>query len=89
MFLACIGVCEAGIIYVHSTTLGISCTWIHLGVHKHPVTQGICHESIDIAYKCIAKMLANHLMQKKLLRFYSEQTIFSKIFITNTCCKKK
>lgn len=33
----------------------MSHTCIHLRVHKHPISQKICHESIDMAYQCIAK----------------------------------
>lgn len=40
---------------VHSITFGMSHTCIHLSVHKHPISQRICHESIDMAYQCVTK----------------------------------
>ena len=46
---------SVNIIYVHSTSLGMSRACIHLGIHDHPVSNGICHESLDIAYKCVVQ----------------------------------
>ena len=51
----CIDVCGARVIYVHSITFGMSHTCIHLRVHKHPISQRICHESIDMAYQFVTK----------------------------------
>ena len=51
---ACITLCHARIIYVHSTSPGMSRACIHLGVHEHPVSNGTCRESLDMAYQCVA-----------------------------------
>jgi hypothetical protein len=50
----CIALCHARIIYVHSTSSEMARACIHLGVHDHPVSNGTCHESLDIAYQCVA-----------------------------------
>ena len=51
----CIALCHARIIYVHSTSPGMSRVCIHLGVHDHPISKGTCCESLDMAYKCTAQ----------------------------------
>jgi hypothetical protein len=48
-----IALCNARIIYIHSTSVGMSRACIHLGVHDHPVANGICRESLDMAYQCV------------------------------------
>jgi hypothetical protein len=50
----CIGLCHARIIYIHSTSVGMSRACIHLGVHDHHVANGTCRESLDMAYQSVA-----------------------------------
>ena len=51
---ACIALCHAHIIYVHSTSQVMSKACIHLGVYEHPVSNGTCRELLDMAYQCVA-----------------------------------
>lgn len=41
----CVVVCNACILCIHSTTLGMYRAYIHLGVHDHLVSNSTCHES--------------------------------------------
>jgi hypothetical protein len=50
----CIALCHARIIYIHSTSVGMSRACTHLGVHDHPVANGTCRESLDMVYQCVA-----------------------------------
>jgi hypothetical protein len=50
----CIALCHARILYVHSTSPEMSRACIHLGVHEHPVSNGTCRDSLDMAYQCVA-----------------------------------
>ena len=50
----CIVLCHARILYVHSTSTEMSRACIHLGMHDHPVSNGICRESLDMTYQCVA-----------------------------------
>src|ERR1700737_852172 len=50
----CIALCNARIIYIHSTSVGMSRACIQLGVHDHLVANGTCRESLDMAYQCVA-----------------------------------
>jgi hypothetical protein len=50
----CIVLCNAQIIYIHSTSVGMSRACIHLGVHDHPVANGTCRESLDMTYQYVA-----------------------------------
>jgi hypothetical protein len=50
----CIALCHARIIYLHSTSSKMVRACIHLGVRDHHVSNGICRESLDIAYQCVA-----------------------------------
>ena len=42
------------IIYVHSTSSKMCRACIYLGMYYHPVSNGTCCESLDIAFQCIA-----------------------------------
>ena len=46
----CITLYHARILYVHSTSIEMSRACIHLGMHDHLVSNGICRELLDIAY---------------------------------------
>ena len=46
----CITLCHVRIIYIHSTSIGISKACICLGLHEHHVANGICRDSWDMAY---------------------------------------
>ena len=52
--LVCIALCHVCIIYVHSTSPGISRVCIHLGIYEHLMSNGTCRESLDMAYQCVA-----------------------------------
>ena len=52
--LICLDACYANIIYVHLQSSNMSRTCIHLGVHNHLVSIGVCRESLDMAYQCVA-----------------------------------
>lgn len=53
--LISLSLCLARIYYVHSTTLDMSHVCIHPGHDNYLISNGMCRESIDIAYQCIAK----------------------------------
>lgn len=74
----CIDVCGVQINNVHSTKLGMSCACIYLEVHKHPISQGICHESINMAYQCNAEEVSKTLNAKtKKTKNCNKQTILA------------
>ena len=50
----CLDVCHAKILYIHFASLEMSCACIHLGVHNHPMFIGVCRESLDMAFLCVA-----------------------------------
>ena len=50
----CIALCHARIIYIYSTSVGMSRACIYLGVHDHPMANGTCRESLDMTYQCVA-----------------------------------
>ena len=50
----CLDVCHAKILYFHFASLEMSCACIHLGVHNHPMFIGVCRESLDMAFLCVA-----------------------------------
>ena len=50
----CIVLYHAQILYIHSTSVNMSKTCIHLGVHDHHVANGTYRESLDMAYQCVA-----------------------------------
>jgi hypothetical protein len=52
--LVCIALCLARILYIYFTSVGMSRGCIHIGVHDHPVANGTCLESLDMAYQCVA-----------------------------------
>ena len=45
---------HARILHIHSTSTKMSRACIHLGMHDHLVSNGICRESLDMAYQCVA-----------------------------------
>ena len=49
----CIALCHARIIYIHSTSVGISKTCTYLGVHDHPLANDTCREALDMTYQCV------------------------------------
>jgi hypothetical protein len=53
----CIAFYHARIIYIHSTSVGMSKACIHHGVHDHPVANDACRESLDMTYQCVANEL--------------------------------
>lgn len=55
----CIALCHVRIIYVHSTSFEMSRTCIYLGMHDQFLSNGTCHESLDIAHQCVANEVIN------------------------------
>ena len=51
---ACLALCPAHVYYVFSSTVDIQRACIHLGWHDHLVADGVCRESVDESYKCVA-----------------------------------
>jgi hypothetical protein len=51
--LVCVASRHVRIIYIHSRSIGMFRTCIHLGVHDHHVANGTCRQSLDMAYECI------------------------------------
>ena len=52
--LVCILLYHERIIYIHFTSPKISKVCIHLGIHKHLMSNGTCSESLDKFYQCAA-----------------------------------
>ena len=52
--LVCIILCHAQIIYIHSTFVGMSKTYIHLGIHDHHLANDTSHEALDMTYQYVA-----------------------------------
>ena len=50
----CIVLCHVQIIYIHSTSVGMSRACIHLNVHDHAVANDTWCKSLDMAYQCVA-----------------------------------
>ena len=52
--LVYITLCHARMLYVHSTSTEMSRACIYLGMHDYPISNGICRESLDMIYQCVA-----------------------------------
>ena len=61
----CLALCHACIIYVHSTSIGMFKACIHMSVHDHPMFNGACQESLDIAYECVTNGVLKTPTSKK------------------------
>lgn len=86
----CIDVCGATIIYVHSTTPGMSCACINLRVHKHLVPRGICCEPINNGLYVFCKRGEQNIQCIKLCyRNGNEPTILSGLLVINIWCGDK
>lgn len=62
----CHVVCCAMFIYVHSQSPYMSKACIHMGVHNHHVSIGVCLESLDIAYQRVANEVFKTPIAKNL-----------------------
>jgi hypothetical protein len=62
----CIVLYHARIIYIHSTSVGMSKACIHLGVHDYLVANGTCRESLDLAYQCVTNEILKTPTTKNL-----------------------
>ena len=62
----CIPLCHARIIYIHSTSVGMSKIYIHLGMYDHPLANDTCRETLDMAYQCVANEGLKTTTSKKL-----------------------
>ena len=63
--LVCIALYHAHILYVHFTSNEMSRACIHLGMHDHPVSNGVCHKSLDLAYHYVANEVLKTPTAKK------------------------
>ena len=54
----CLDVCYVELIYVHSQLLNMSRVCIHLGVHNHLMSSGVCRESLDMIYHYMTNEVA-------------------------------
>ena len=51
----CLALSDARIYHVSSSDSDITHAAIHLGCHRHIVSQGRCQNSMDITFDCVAK----------------------------------
>ena len=65
----CLVVCFAYIVYVHSTHVGMTRAWIHLGLHKHDVSNGKCSDTLDIVYRYVVSEVVKTPTAKELRYF--------------------
>ena len=54
----CLALCDVGIYYVFSSNPDLSCAAIHTGHHVHPVSDGVCLDSLDLMYDYVAQEVA-------------------------------
>ena len=54
----CLALCDARIYYVFSSNPNLSRAAIHTGHHVHPVSDGVCLDSLDLMYDCVAQEVA-------------------------------
>lgn len=61
----------------------MSCVCIYLGVHNHLVSIGVCRESLNMAYQCVANEMSKPQLQKNLVIVIaaSKQILIDYIFI--------
>ena len=60
----CLALCDARIYYVFSSNFNLSRAAIHTGHHVHPVSNGVCLDSLDLMYDCVAQEVAKTLNAK-------------------------
>jgi len=60
----CLDVCHANKLYIHYASLELSRTCVHLGVHNHPMSIGVCREFLDMAFLCVANEVFKTLIVK-------------------------
>ena len=75
--------CHARIIYVHSTSFEMARACIHLGFHQHHMSNGTCHESLDVAYQCVV----NEVMKMLVARNSTIVIAMSKQFLVDHLLK--
>ena len=54
----CLALCDARIYYVFSSNFDLTCAAIHTSHHVHPVSNGVCLDSLDLMYDCVAQEVA-------------------------------
>ena len=54
----CLALCDARIYYVFSSNPDLSRAAIHTGHHVHLVSNGVCLDSLDLMYDCVAQEVA-------------------------------
>ena len=59
----------------------MSCACIHLGVHNHHVFTGVCRESLDVAFQCVANEVSKTPIAKNsaIVMDASKQFLFDYI----------
>ena len=50
-----VSLCAMLLLVTHTTIPRMSRACIHLGMHDNHVSNGTCHESVDLAYQHVAK----------------------------------
>lgn len=50
----CIALCHAQIVYIYSTSIGMSIICVHLDVHDHLVANSTCRKSLGMAHHSVA-----------------------------------
>ena len=56
--LVCLALYDAKIYYVFSSNPDLSHAAIHTSHHIHPVSNGVCLDSLDLMYDCVAQEVA-------------------------------
>ena len=72
----CITLCHACIIYVHSTSSGMSRACVHLGVYEHQLSNGTCRELLDMAYQCAINEVMRTSIEKNFAIVMAPNNIF-------------
>ena len=54
----CLALYDARIYYVFSSNSDLTCAAIHTSRHVHPLSDGVCLDSLDLMYDCVAQVVA-------------------------------
>ena len=72
----CVELCSAKIFHVTSRNPDVICAAIHLGSHRHPVSDGTCQETLDRMYKCIGEQVLRTPNAKNSAKLLGASKIF-------------
>jgi hypothetical protein len=76
----CINFCDASIYYVLGKS-DITSTCIHLGMHNHPVSDGICQETLDTIFALITQEVSKTPTAKVIAMAASKEFLDKYFFI--------